>query len=529
LITHIYEEAGFLERYRENGSVPLPEVFPKQTNFEESKLGNGIKIPMIEPRMKDGFNCWVQDDATPIAVEEQWDYLRNCEEVTPDQLNNAIEQHGVRILEAPVGRSASGVKSKISGAGSSRATIKPRGDFLKVVMSCPSLRQFWEKDEDGTYKFDKTANENGVPHMARVASLSIAISTENGVEIVRDRWPGERTDKEIRYAQESGQHPWTCKAMQDHHICKIGLHPRKGDHCLKRMPPAEMRNGIWVSNPNQLPESEWSQPSPYRFASGYIPVDQVIDDLNKLFAHKKNTGVSPPSDMDEQFYALLKAAKRLNPDEQKQVQDHITANKFIPAKELKTLDKRIIQEVRTEEHKEKCKETPNFAFGNETFFLVNGRYVMSYTDAKGQRHEKELTNFTVDVKEEIVVYEGIDDADESKPEQRVEERWSKCTVCVDKKRRTFKVRTSDWMRSSESFFGVLINQAGGDILYTKSNFDYIRNCINEFSKDTKILRKRVKDFGHYKIRGEHTYITPTVIVTKDQIRPNINEFDLEFS
>lgn len=527
LITHIYEEVGFLERYRENASVPLPEVFPKQTVFEESKIGNGIKIPMIEPRMRDGFNCWVDDNAEPYAFDKQWEYFQNCKEVTPDQLNSAIANHNVRIIEAPVGRSSSSARSRLESNGEKKTRTTPRGDFWKVVLACPSLKQFWEKDEDGIYKFDKTANENGVPHMARVASLSIAVATENGVEVVRERWPGDRTEKEIRYAQETEQRPWTCKAMQDHGICKIGVHPKKHDHCLKKMPPAEMQNGVWVSNPNQLPESEWAEPSPYRFASGYMTYDQISDELNRLFAHKSDANISPPLNLAEEFYALLKAAKKLSPEEQKQVQDLITTHKYVPAKELKTLDKRILQEVRTEEHQEKCAQTPHLTFGNNTFFLQDGRYVLSTVDTKGVRHEKDLTNFYIEVKEEIVVYGGIDESEE-RSEQRVEGRYFKCTIYVDNKKRTFVIRSSEWFRSSESFFGALVEQAGGDLLYNRSDCDHIRNCINHFSKDTKVLRRRVKDFGHYKIKGEHTFITPSVIVTKDQIRPNVNEFDIEF-
>ena len=528
LITYIYGEVGFLARYHENSSIPLPEVFPKQTVFEESKIGNGIKIPMIEPKMREGFNCWVNDDAVPVAFEDQWEHFKSFQEITPEKLGEVLELNKVFIIASPVGRSASAAKHRLSEPNQKKERPTPRGDFWKVVLSCPSLKQFWEKDQDGTYKFDKTANENGVPHMARVASLSIAVTTENGVEIVRDRWPGDRTDKEIRYAEETGQRPWTCKAMQDHGICRIGLHPRKHDHCLKKMPPAEMQNGIWVSNPNQLPESEWSEPSPYRFASGYMTYDQITERLTGLFAHKKDDKIPAPPNLAEEFYAILKTAKRLGPEEQKQVQDFITANKYVPAKELKSLDKRIVQEVRAEEHQERCGENPNFTFGNDTFFLQNGRYVMSSVDMKGNRHEKELTNFTVDIKEEIVVYEGVDESEE-KPEQKVEERYFKCTVSVENRKRTFKIRAADWIRSGESFFGVLVNQAGGDLLYNKANYDHIRNCISHFSKEGKVLRKRVKDFGHYKIKGEHIYITPSVIVTKDQIRPNVNEFDLEFT
>ena len=85
----------------ENDSIPLPEVFPKQTRFDEDKVGNGIKIPMIEPKIREGFNCWVKDDKTPIPFDEQWAYFRNMTEISPEMLSRVIDENKITILQAP--------------------------------------------------------------------------------------------------------------------------------------------------------------------------------------------------------------------------------------------------------------------------------------------------------------------------------------------------------------------------------------------------------------------------------------------
>jgi hypothetical protein len=538
LISHIYEQVGFLARYRENPALSLPETFPKQTFFEENKIGNGIKPPMIEPKMRDGFNCWVDDDASPISHDKQWEFLLNCQEITPDELAQALIQHSIDIIESPVGRSGSQRQRKESSGATPRETATPKGDFWNIVNRCPALKVFWDKDSDGAWKFDKTANEHGVPHMARVASLSLAVNTVNGADVIRERWSGARTEKEIRYAEDSGQHPWTCQAMQDHGLCKVGIHPKRKTHCLDRIPPAEKINGKWVTNPNQLPESEWPNPSPSRFSSGFIPYDQLIEQYDALFAYRKiATGKNakgedvyeskPPEKLEESLHLLHKSSKLLKPDDQKRVQDHLIANKYISNKDMKALEKRVQKEIKNEEAEERRQQVTNFTFGNNTFFMDNNRYVMQYLDTKGIPHETELTNFTVEVKEEIVTLASIDET-ESRNEQTVEFREFKGVINIGNEHKSFRVPANDWIRSSESFFSLLVNKAGGDLLYNKSNYDHIRNCINFFSRENKIIRKRVRDFGHYLIKGEHTYITPSVVVTRDEIRPNVNEFDLEF-
>jgi hypothetical protein len=523
LITHLFESVGFLERYRANMAVPLPETFPKQTNYEVGRLGNGIKIPMIEPKFKEGFNCWVDDEAVPYPAHEQWDRLKVMKEITPAELETVIQTGNVKILESPVGRSGATAKRNLNGERVNEPT-RQFGDFLQVVEHCKALRQFWEKDVDGTYKFDKTANEKGVPHTARVASLAFARSTKNGLDIIRERWPGPRTEKEIEYGDSSNQHPWTCAAMQERGLCRVNMHPLFTDHCFKKTPPKEKINGIWVENPNGLPETAWSDPSPQRFASGQLTKEQILLALSHIATNRKDY---EDTKLHETVESLLKRTVRLGPAEKEEIAKAISSYRILPAKEIKDITKRATKEANEEELKVLLAKVPSReALGNH-FTIEGGGYKLHAIDQRGVPQEKELTNFTIEVLEETVVINIGDDVDPSK-ELQTEERYYRGAIHVNGKHILFNIQADTWMRSADSFFSFLINMAGVEVLYNRSDFDHIRNCLSAFSLEGRIIRNKVKDFGHYKIKGEHTYITPDVIITSDSIAPN-TQYQLEFA
>src|ERR1019366_2266117 len=83
-IRYLFEELGFYQRWAVTPEIGIPEVFPKQTLFQDGKIGNGIKVPMMEPRMREGRNCWVDDDAEPLELEQQWPYFEAMQSVPPE-------------------------------------------------------------------------------------------------------------------------------------------------------------------------------------------------------------------------------------------------------------------------------------------------------------------------------------------------------------------------------------------------------------------------------------------------------------
>ena len=533
LVDHIYKEVGFMDRFMENPSNPPPEVFPKQVNFNPDGIGNGIKVPMIERRFAEGFNCWVNDESVPISPEIQWEYFRDCKEITPEQLLKSIEDNGITIIQAPVGRKRTTTPTGPNGETLPQEPIKPKGDFWRVINNCPALKQFWERDANGVYR---VPNDAPGDHFHRTASIAMAVSTTNGVEAVRSRW-GDVVEKEIQYAIDTNQHPWSCKAMQDQGICRIGVHPVKNDHCIKKVPPGEYINGQYRVNPDGLPESEWKEPSPIRFATGFMTREQLLKTLEELHAFQNQKDANgktalPPSSFDEDLRNCIRVSYKHEPDVQKEVRDYIESRKAVKSSDLKKMFQQVNKEVKERELENKKEQYPHFTFKNVTYFLRPGGYFVSRRTAQGVPETYAITNFTVDILEEIMVVKPQDLAD-TDDNLSVSCRHVKCAVNygIDKgkpNRKYFKVPLTEWIRTQDSFFSIIMGAAGTNLMYETADFNALRNCIFEFSKDTKVIRKKVEEFGHYKLNGEFAYVTPSVLVTKDKIQPN-NEFELQFN
>jgi hypothetical protein len=92
------------------------------------------------------------------------------------------------------------------------------------------------------------------------------------------------------------------------------------------------------------------------------------------------------------------------------------------ANELKSFEKRAKQEVLIEEHKTKCSKSPHFHFAGNDYFFTDGKYELSYVDAKGMPHLRDLTNFYVSIKEEIVTLPSIDEQDGAESESLLQGR-----------------------------------------------------------------------------------------------------------
>lgn len=541
----LFKKTGIIERSLASPHLKLPEVFPKQSSFQDSKIGNGIKLPMIEPRMKDGFNCWVDDGAVPILVSNQWDYFRDCVDVTPEQLNEALKKDGVEIIERPVSRSASTTQrhldEKPGAPGTNSQPRTRRGDFQKVINGCPALKQFWEKNAAGQYKFDVEIDKSGkgAPHVARLSSMLLALGTENGDEMILDRWPGDKTKSYLEQAKGQDYSPTTCRWLQENGVCKIGLHPKNHDHCLKKNPPSIVVNGERITNPDDLPEIHWPEPSPVRFATMRegLTAPEIIHRLNELFAgtekdknRPKGEGAPEPAvllpDWEDHFYNLMREAKYLKADEYKRVQDHVRQNKWMPSKEIKEVDKKISKDMKDEKIAEKKQTTRHFHWQDVDYFMEDSRYLVVSTNSKGEKREKELTNFVVEVREEIVQYDSIDDS-KTESERTIQQRIFLGSIKVNGRHHPFRTIGEQWQKGADTFFSFLIQQAGGDLKYKRADYDDIRIAINGFSEQTKVIRNKISDIGHFSINHQDCYLMPSVIVTKDEVRTN-SEYEISF-
>jgi hypothetical protein len=482
---------------------------------------------MIEPKMKVGFNCWVDDQAKPIAVEQQWEYLKQCVEITPGQLDTAITQYQIPILSAPVNRSQPKTKMVEGPNGiQMEAPVEPwkprkTGDFNKVVMGCPALARFWEKDTDGQYKFEKTANHNGVPHSVRLASLTYALNTANGIDVLKDRWKTEKTNSMIEHAIGAGGYsPTTCRWLQDNGVCIKGNHPKiEGTHCFAKKPPTDIENGQVIVNPQNLPESEWNEPSPIRLAheKPKMSVKELEDAFTVLFSHKER-----PDDHEVQFQSLMKAVKRLPLNEQTKITELLKRNKWATVKLIKQVEAEAAKEIKREIAQERLDRAGGDSLTRDsaTFYIENGGYVRQLTDDKGVPRVKQLTNFTVRILEDMFELESAPDEDMASKSRANKDVWCRCALNLDNQDMVFDVKGDEWLKGADAFFSKLIQVGGSSIYGDRREWNDINYCVTQLGGKDKIVRTQTQDIGHAVLNKAPCYLMPSVIITKEGIVPN---------
>lgn len=547
-IRYLFDSLGFYERMEVINGVMMnrvPEVFPKQTQFNNQAIGNGIKVPMIEPKMREGWNCWVDDNAKPIPIEQQWKYFESLSEVDTEKFRAALELHKVPILKAPASRSTQEAQQAESNGGVA-TPLKPFGSFMGVIEGCPAMREYWTKDASGAYIWDKS-NPKGLFHNARLASLFIGASTTDGLEIIKQRWPSTNTKYNIEHALQKGYKPPTCRWLQEMGVCHAGKHPRHLDHCMKKMPPVERISGQDIVNPNNLPESQWKEPSPIRYATDkHLTADDIIERLGILFASKTKKEGDPGAEvklneagqpvvsadyladnLEERLASLLRRVTSLPKLDQSRIHDVIKANKWMKAKDLNTIEKQVAKEIQNERVEVKRTQCKSFRYNSAEYFMEDGKYLVMKTDAKGNVHEEELSNFVVELYEERSLFKLRNEEEDMNLSQTVQDRHVSGAVVISGKKYPFQEPISAWSGGVDKWYETLVKIAGTDLLVRRSNLEDLRLCVSMFNRDTKVERKMSRAIGHHNIGGNTIYMMPSVIVDKETIRPN-TEYIIEF-
>lgn len=535
-IRHIYEELGFYQRWAANPEIGIPEVFPKQVMFSDSKIGNGIKVPMMEPRMREGRNCWVDENASPIPFDKQWDFFEQTKQVTPEAFRTVLTEKHVEILQAPASRSRQQARKEAGKEEGAATPPKQFGDFWSVVEGCPSLQEYWAKDTSGTYTWD-TSNPNGLFHSARVASMMIGMSTTNGIEVLKQRWPSDKTDYHINHALTTGYTPVTCRWMQDNGVCRVNKHPKCGTHCMKKLPPVIYENGQRVENPDKLPEDQWPEPSPIRYATDRnLTAEDIIERLGVIFKALKDKSVKPepgqvvppvylPADPQARIEGLITKALTMEGRDWDKVKSAIESNKWMKVKELTSLVRRIRKESDEQNLQKRVTMTKSFVVGPNTYLIENGGYVRTWIDMKGNRIPDILSNFTVLFHKESVVLRVGDLMDLSNISD-VEDRYFSGTILVDGAAFPFTDKPFIEWQTPDSFFRTITQIAGSVLQYERKNFDHIYNCIKHFSQEQIVVEKIARQIGHHTLKNRSVYLMPSVIIDKEGVRKN-EEFAIE--
>lgn len=543
-------QTGFANRLSIHG-IKMPEVFPKQTLYNKADVGNGIRAPLSEPDVRDGRNCFVDDDSNPYPLLRQWQVFAEMSENSVDFFENFLKEKEVPIYADAVSRTGIQKKRVKKNAETGAEEIEEveetgpidkRGSFWNIVAACPAMQEYWAKLPNGQYEWD-TTNPKGLFHAARLASMNLAIATKDGEDILRKRWPGDKTEGALIGALSKGYRPASCAWMQEQGVCRVGKHPKFGNHCFKALPPVHYENGKLISNPDNVPEENWPSPSPVRHATeNHLSVEEICERFRLLVAALKRTfkkdaefEATPlneagrpelknigekftPENAGELIGTLMERVAKLSSKDKEIVTSFVRANKIFSVTEWNAKLKAAGITVSEEKKKEAKANFKSFVRNGKHYFLRDGKIVTMFTDSKGQQHEEVFTNFWIERKDEpahirVIEKNGVEIS-------IYEDRMYKLDIHVNGQVKPITIPNKVYSNPNSFFENV---RAGGGtelIMSTsKDSYDILMTAITEFSEP---LAEKffLRDIGYHKLQGKSRYIMPGVLVTDEQIVPN---------
>ena len=506
-VAHVYEELGFLENHR-NGVKPIPETFPKTIAVPDAlSTGYGIKPPMQGEGMGRDMNCWVDAENgmdVPIGnsgnSDEQWDYFASTEKIKVQDFKDFLDKSRIAVEEIRVSEKRGVVPQD------RRRTIEYKppndGDIHRVIQGCPAMKAYWE------------GSEADFKHHARVALVSWAMQTKNGLEVLQERWKGsDQTESQIQYAIDNVQQPWTCKAVQDHNCCILGRDPKfcsgqskngtgmdLTDHCFRKASPKETINGKLVSNPRNLAESEWADPSPVRLRIELkrVTVNGLKEEIDELSKDDPELGIKVAEVYSKMLH--LKDKKK-----RAEVETHLKSKKLAKVKELKEIAKEAKAQRQIESEREvedSGRSRPangyNYALGED------GGYALLDYDAEGGVTEKPICNFQIDLQHDVHVHSLIKDDTQT---------FSGQLVMGEKKKR-FQISADDYATNVK--FAQAITRCGRlEALVPTYNLDHLRAAVHLFGRKNMKVEHRYEDYGFENYREPVTFRASKWNITAD--------------
>lgn len=467
-----------------------PEVFPRPASYGDqdpvSLTCGAIKPPMVEPRMALGFNAFHKEfEPQPFCVPDQWNYLANTKQIDPDWFINRVKELNIEVVASAKKRArpAPKVDDDMGGAVLHDREQKPKGNFTKVLKSCPALRE----------AYDFTGKPS---HFQRLALGIIAASCKDGHEHILklcetnpQNWQREETEKHLKYI--TGRYaPYTCEKLQMMGVCHKGLHPTKGDkkdHCLE---PREV-------------DGEKIPPSPYRFAVQRTAKEDVTFDKLKtvvmagreLIEGAAKRGYRPGThEYDSAFTkykeALIDAYHRVN--FLKDPQEQATFRTFLDSQDV---TKTVLKDVRAEAKKRQRRSAEQEWMNDEHCVNIHGRkyrikdhhaYVMvKFNEKEGVEEEIQLTNFIVIIEKGKLRMENLanrrfDGAQARTLSGKIKFKGNRTIDFVD-------IPTTDFESPSLGrLYDRLANLCEPGAFTYEKRPDDIRNCIKEFNRDRRL-------------------------------------------
>ena len=490
----VYCQAGFVTRNETDGT-PLPEVFPKTTSLGSPlSTGYGIKPPMQGKGMLGDMNCWVDMDNEPIGgsgtCDEQWEYfekitLNNTSDFKQVLIKNEIEVQDVRISET---------RGLVDGRKYARSVpyeAPTDGDLNLVIEGCPMLNYYWNRTTEP------------MPHHARVAAVSWAMQTENGLDILREKWGhSKEAEYQILHSIESNQQPWTCSSCQEHGACIKGLHPKFStgehkkqdgsiatDHCFKSTPPKEIINGKLVVNPNNVPEDRWPNPSPVRLRKKFTPI--TVDELKKEI---DNLDKKDPNIADHVVNIMNRAVRFRDSKKKLLITEYLKSKKLIKVADLKILKKEAEQSLAEDTVKNLDSDSNVASINGIRYALADeGGYVILHPDEDGSVSYETLCNFQIIINKDISIFSMMQGT----------LRELRGYILCNNVKSPFVIQTEDWNQNNK-LAAAIAKSAGAGATYEGKHLDRIRVCAGVFGL---IHAEKVTSHEDH---GWDDYLNPTV-------------------
>ena len=495
----VYCQAGFVTRNETDGT-PLPEVFPKTTSLGSPlNTGYGIKPPMQGKGMLGDMNCWVDMENVPIGgsgtCDEQWEYfenikLNNVGDFKAILITKEIEVQDVRISET---------RGLVDGRKHTRSIpyeAPTDGDFSLILEGCPMLNLYWNRTTEI------------MPHHSSVAAVSWAMQTENGLDILREKWGhSKESEYQIQNSIESRQQPWTCQACQDHGVCIKGLHPKFStgehkkqdgsdatDYCFKKTPPKEMINGKLVINPNNIPEENWPNPSPVRLRKKFTPI--TVEELKKEIdlLDKKDPNIA-----DHVINIMNKAVRFRDSKKKLLITEYLKGKKLIKVSDLKILKKEAEQSLVEDTVKNLDSDSGVASINGIRYALADGGgYVIIHPDEDGGMSYETLCNFQIVINKDISIFSMMQGT----------LRELRGYILCNGTKSPFVIQTEDWNQNNK-LSAAIAKSAGAGATYEGKHLDRIRVCAGVFGM---IHAEKVKSHENH---GWDDYLNPTVYRSTD--------------
>lgn len=500
-----YDKMANDERGENDRIWTNPEIFPKVISISgPGATGYGIKPALNLKALEQDRCCFVDINDKVIGgkgtSDAQWEHLKSIPVYSVEVFNNLISELGINVDKDMRLSEKRGAVKQNSYKSLEDYKEPEDGDFMAVINGCNALRRIW------------ASPPKDWPHHSRVAMVSLAMKCKGGLAIIRQKIGDTAiTNKQIEHSMKSNQQPWCCKTIQEHGICLVGRDPSKTtgntkgkggdiltDYCFEKSPPREIIEGKIVINPKNLPEAEWSWPSPVRLRlpfkrTGIAGIRQEITELTK-----DDPELDRKLEEISRKIAILKDAKSRD-----SVFDYLKSKNLTLVKTLKHFLKEAKIQKAEEEQKGNASLDGYREINGKRFTTIEGwGYTNVRQDPQGDELFIPISNFEIEFDTDVTEHPIIG------PSIRIFSGHIKCRSKI----LPFQIGADEYPNNNK-LSSAIYNAVGPDADFKAVELDLIRSAINLFGCDkTKVISSH-EDYGFNSKKTPTVYRSTTGNIT----------------